>query len=192
MGCHRPLWGAALLSPVPPIDAPRAAALGVFPWLCLVPAARSIVRVPAWGMTHQLCPPSTPPKRAQCQARRLLPIPAFPDTISSTAAPALGTQRRARELSAGKAERCQHLFAFNHVLLLRGTRVCARRQRAGSALSRQLPVPSLPVPGCAGSCSPSASLRRLHEVKLNAGCEAAQAALLMLQELKHEQHVTLQ
>lgn len=42
------------------------------------------------------CAPPSPPKRAQCQARRLLPIPAFSDTGSSVAAPALGTQRRAR------------------------------------------------------------------------------------------------
>lgn len=81
---------------------------------------------------------------------------------------------------------------------------CSSEERVSSFKCSEAPrglsaerAPARPLAACAGLCRQLLTKRMpapasLREVKPNQGSETAQAALLMLQELKHKQHITLQ
>lgn len=142
----------------PLLDALRAPALGeVFPGLCPCPAAS-----PCPG--HHTCPavppqhPHQPPQKDFSAGFDICSVA----QLCRTPAPA--RQRGHQEQGSGAFCRAKQsagsIYSLLTIARSSGERAF-KRSGAPPGLSTELPVPSLPAPGCAGSRSPSASPRRL-------------------------------
>lgn len=145
-------WGATLLSHIPPVNALRAPALGqVFLWFCQAPAENFCPE----HHTHDAVPPQHPVPLYQSPQKGSVPD-FMPAPWHSSFGPWLQHWRHSPRLREDFLWGVVSIYLLLTLLLLQGTRVCSGAP-CGLSTERAPAWPSLPVPHCMGSCSPSAS-----------------------------------